>query len=170
MCVPVPDISLIRLYTQTAATTAAAAADYGWYTAISKQQLIQRGVQRESAANSSSGTTECAETWVARSTKQQCSIVRQCVSSDGSQCVRSDGKFSGLHLAIFIPRSATLRVPETLCTVNCCCYYCLQKNTRFLLPMAQVLNYHDAVVYDTDVGLFGDGGWLNDNCINWFFR
>ncbi|CAN0193777.1 unnamed protein product, partial [Scytosiphon promiscuus] len=36
--------------------------------------------------------------------------------------------------------------------------------------MAQVLNYHDAVVYDTDVELFGDGGWLNDNCINWFFR
>lgn len=36
--------------------------------------------------------------------------------------------------------------------------------------MAQVLNYHDAVVYDTDVGLFGDGEWLNDNCINWFFR
>ncbi len=34
----------------------------------------------------------------------------------------------------------------------------------------QVLNYHDAVIYDTDVGLFGDGGWLNDNCINWFFR
>lgn len=36
--------------------------------------------------------------------------------------------------------------------------------------MAQVLNYHDAVIYDTDVGLFGDGGWLNDSCINWFFR
>ncbi|CAM9750224.1 unnamed protein product [Ectocarpus fasciculatus] len=36
--------------------------------------------------------------------------------------------------------------------------------------MAQVLNYHDAVVYDTDVALFGDGEWLNDNCINWFFR
>lgn len=34
----------------------------------------------------------------------------------------------------------------------------------------QVLNYHDAVIYDTDVGLFGEGGWLNDNCINWFFR
>ncbi|CBN74639.1 conserved unknown protein [Ectocarpus siliculosus] len=36
--------------------------------------------------------------------------------------------------------------------------------------MTQVLNYHDAVVYDTDVALFGDGEWLNDNCINWFFR
>lgn len=36
--------------------------------------------------------------------------------------------------------------------------------------MAQVLNYHDAVVYDTDVELFREGGWLNDNCINWFFR
>lgn len=36
--------------------------------------------------------------------------------------------------------------------------------------MTQVLNYHDAVVYDTDVALFRDGGWLNDNCINWFFR
>ncbi|CAM9122267.1 unnamed protein product [Ectocarpus sp. 8 AP-2014] len=36
--------------------------------------------------------------------------------------------------------------------------------------MTQVLNYHDAVVYDTDVALFGDGKWLNDNCINWFFR
>lgn len=36
--------------------------------------------------------------------------------------------------------------------------------------MTQVLNYHDAVVYDTDVALFGDDEWLNDNCINWFFR
>lgn len=36
--------------------------------------------------------------------------------------------------------------------------------------MAQVLNYHDAVMYDTDVALFCDGGWLNDNCLNWLFR
>ncbi|CAM9729230.1 unnamed protein product, partial [Hapterophycus canaliculatus] len=36
--------------------------------------------------------------------------------------------------------------------------------------MRQVLNYHDAVVYDIDVCLFNHGGWLNDNCINWYFR
>lgn len=36
--------------------------------------------------------------------------------------------------------------------------------------MAKALNYHDAVVYNTDVDLFGEYGWLNDNCINWFFR
>lgn len=36
--------------------------------------------------------------------------------------------------------------------------------------MSQILNYHDAVVYDTDVELFGEHGWLNDSCINWFFR
>lgn len=44
------------------------------------------------------------------------------------------------------------------------------KSRRDKAFMAQVLNYHDAVVYDTDVGLFGEGGWLNDNCINWYFR
>lgn len=38
------------------------------------------------------------------------------------------------------------------------------------VEMTQVLNYHDAVVYDSDVALFGKHGWLNDNCINWFFR
>ncbi|CAM9177978.1 unnamed protein product [Choristocarpus tenellus] len=36
--------------------------------------------------------------------------------------------------------------------------------------MPQVLNYHDAVLYDTDVALFGGCNWLNDNCVNWYFR
>mmetsp|Transcript_21871 Transcript_21871/g.31752 ORF Transcript_21871/g.31752 Transcript_21871/m.31752 type:complete len:104 (+) Transcript_21871:67-378(+) len=34
----------------------------------------------------------------------------------------------------------------------------------------QVLNYNDAVVYDTDIELFNPGCWLNDRCINFYFR
>ncbi|KAJ0397749.1 hypothetical protein P43SY_005606 [Pythium insidiosum] len=34
----------------------------------------------------------------------------------------------------------------------------------------QVLNYHDVQLYDTDVALFRDNEWLNDNAINFYFQ
>ena len=36
--------------------------------------------------------------------------------------------------------------------------------------MRQILNYHDAVLYDTDLDLFQGSNWLNDNCINFYLR
>lgn len=36
--------------------------------------------------------------------------------------------------------------------------------------MRQVLNYHDAVLYDTDLPLFRGTNWLNDNCINFYLK
>ncbi|CAM9471711.1 unnamed protein product [Discosporangium mesarthrocarpum] len=34
----------------------------------------------------------------------------------------------------------------------------------------QVLNYHDAVIFDSDLDIFCGPHWLNDRCINWYFR
>lgn len=34
----------------------------------------------------------------------------------------------------------------------------------------QVLSYHDAILYSSDVRLFKAPNWLNDSCINFYLR
>lgn len=33
-----------------------------------------------------------------------------------------------------------------------------------------LFNYHDALIYEGDARLFKAPGWLNDRCLNFFFR
>ena len=35
---------------------------------------------------------------------------------------------------------------------------------------ALLFNYHDALIYEGDARLFRAPGWLNDRCLNFFFR